>query len=107
MLGQTFEDFEFLIVDDGSSDNSAEIVKSYHDDRIRLLQTTHDRIGSLNMLLNEARGGYVACMDAAYVMCNNRLAIQYDFLEKEKDIDIICGEYAEKWRREKYLSAQG
>lgn len=64
VLAQTFKDFEFLIVDDGSDDDSVEIVKSYHDDRIRLMQNKHDYIGSLNMLLEEACGKYIARMDA-------------------------------------------
>lgn len=68
VLPQTFKDFEFLIADDGSEDDSVEIVKSYHDDRIRLIQNKHDYIGSLNMLLDEARGKYIARMDADDVM---------------------------------------
>lgn len=68
VLPQTFKDFEFLIADDGSDDDSVEIVKSYHDNRIRLIQNTHDYIGSLDMLLDEARGKYIARMDADDIM---------------------------------------
>lgn len=92
VLAQTFKDFEFLIVDDGSDDDSVEIVKSYHDDRIRLIENTHDYIGSLNILLDKARGKYIARMDADDIMRYNRLSIQYKFLENEKNIDIVCGE---------------
>ena len=51
VITQTFKDFEFLIVDDGSTDNSVEIVMSYNDSRIKLIKNKHDYIGSLNILL--------------------------------------------------------
>ena len=91
VLAQTFKDFEFLIVDDGSDDDSVEIVKSYHDDRIRLIQNTHDYIGSLNILLDEACGKYIARMDADDVMVLSRLERQFQYLETNPDIDILGG----------------
>lgn len=79
VLAQTFTDFEFLIVDDGSTDDSVEIVQSYHDSRIRLIENKHDYIGSLNILLDEARGKYIARMDADDVMMPERLKIQFEY----------------------------
>lgn len=64
ILSQSFTDFELLIVDDGSTDDSVEIIRSYSDSRIRLIENKHDYIGSLNLLLQEARGKYIARMDA-------------------------------------------
>ncbi len=90
VLAQTFEDFEFLIVDDGSTDESVEIVLSYHDDRIRLIRNNHDYIGSLNLLLDEARGKYIARMDADDVMMPERLQVQYDYMELHSDIDLVA-----------------
>lgn len=46
ILAQSFRDFELLIIDDGSTDESVEIVRSYDDSRIRLLQNHHDYIGA-------------------------------------------------------------
>ena len=51
VLNQTYENFELLIVDDGSSDNSTDIIKSYQDSRIRLFKNKHNFIESLNLLL--------------------------------------------------------
>ena len=48
-LNQTFEDFEFIIVDDGSTDNSLDIIKTYQDKRINLQSLNHDYIASLIM----------------------------------------------------------
>lgn len=91
VLAQSFEDFEFLIVDDGSTDDSVSIVRSYADPRIRLIQNNHDYIGSLNILLDEARGKYIARMDADDVMMPERLQVQYDYMEENTDVDILGG----------------
>lgn len=91
VLAQTFADFEFLIVDDGSDDNSIGIAESYADPRIRLIRNRHDYIASLNLLLREARGKYIARMDADDVMTENRLQIQYDYMEAHPDVDVWVG----------------
>ena len=74
VLSQSFQDLELLVVDDGSTDNSCDIVNSVRDNRIRLIRNQHDYVGSLNKLLDEAKGKYIARMDADDVMYPNRLA---------------------------------
>lgn len=91
ILSQSFEDFELLIVDDGSTDNSRDIVRSYDDERIRLIENEHDYIGSLNMLLEEAKGKYIARMDADDVMMLNRLSIQFHYMETHPEVDVLGG----------------
>ena len=75
ILAQTFEDFELLIVDDGSTDDSCTIIESYADYRIRLIRNKHGFIHTLNTLLSEARGKYIARMDADDRMMSYRLAV--------------------------------
>ena len=58
ILAQSFQNFELIIVDDGSTDHTLEIVKQYADPRIRLIQNKHNYIESLNLLLKEAQGKY-------------------------------------------------
>ena len=57
ILAQTFTDFELLIADDGSTDNSVEIVESYTDPRIRLISRPHNYIATLNCLLTDSYQG--------------------------------------------------
>lgn len=90
ILSQSFSDFELLIVDDGSTDNSCQIVCSYNDPRIRLIKNNHDYIGSLNLLLKEARGKYIARMDSDDIMCQNRLQVQFDYMESHSEICILA-----------------
>lgn len=91
ILSQSFNDFELLIVDDGSTDNSIDIIRSYQDPRIRLIENEHDYIGTINTLLIEARSKYIARMDADDIMFEDRLQSQYDYLESNPDIDILGG----------------
>lgn len=91
ILSQTFRDFELLIVDDGSTDNTCEIIESYDDARICLVRNKHDYIASCNLLLSEARGKYIARMDADDIMMPDRLAYQYEYMESHPEIDILGG----------------
>lgn len=91
VLNQSFEDFEFLIVDDCSADGSKDLIKSYKDGRIRLIENKENlgQVKSLNIGLEYARGEYVARMDQDDIMIKNRLKRQLDFLDRRKDISVV------------------
>lgn len=94
ILGQTFTDFELLAIDDGSTDGSAAVVKSFIDKRIRLITLENNFIESLNYGLKISKGKYIARMDADDIMLPKRLEVQYAYLEGNSDVDI-CGSWAE------------
>lgn len=83
ILAQSFRDFELIVIDDGSTDTSLEIIKSYFDKRIRLIKKQNNSgiIDSLNKGIRVASGKYIARMDADDISLPNRLKLQIDFLE--------------------------
>ncbi len=94
ILWQTFTDFEFLIIDDCSTDSSAVILDdcAKQDPRIRVIKN-EDNLGltkSLNVGLREAKGEYIARMDSDDISLPNRLSLQVSFLDNNKDVGI-CG----------------
>jgi glycosyltransferase involved in cell wall biosynthesis len=92
ILNQTFTDFEFLIINDGSSDDSEEIIKSYSDPRIRLVNNEKNLklIATLNRGINLAQGKYIARMDADDICLPTRLEKQYKVMEEDPEI-ALCG----------------
>lgn len=90
ILSQTFTDFEFIIWNDGSTDNSGEIINKYKDPRIRYF--CHDNTGlgtALNLACNEARGKYIARMDDDDISLPDRLRKEYDYLELHPDVVLV------------------
>lgn len=82
IVNQTFKDFEFIIVDDGSQDKSVNIINSFDDPRIILIKQKNKGLAvSLNVAIRAARGKYIARMDADDISMKNRLRMQWDFLE--------------------------
>jgi len=92
ILNQTFKDFEFIIVDDASTDSTLAIIESYRDDRIRIIrnETNLKLAASLNRGLKIARGKYVGRMDADDISHLERLEKLYNVLEQNPGVDI-CG----------------
>ena len=88
VLKQSFADFEFIIVNDGSTDNTRSIIESYNDKRIRLIDNDHDTIQSLNMGLKMAKGKYIARHNADEIMHIDRLKLQYSILEEFPEITV-------------------
>lgn len=108
VLAQTFTDFELLIVNDGSTDETEQIINSYTDSRIRLhSQANAGVIGALNAGLELAQGALIARFDADDVCYPNRLQVQYDFMQAHPDYVLIGsatdyidkdGEYLFEWQ---------
>lgn len=92
ILGQTFSDFDLLIINDGSTDNSVKIVSSYKDPRIKLIHNTSNLglIATLNKGLDLAQGRYIARMDCDDISMPERLSKQVSFLDAHPEIGI-CG----------------
>ncbi|MDR3118606.1 MAG: glycosyltransferase [Mediterranea sp.] len=88
VLQQSFEDFEFLIMDDGSTDNTVDVILSYSDSRIRLVKRRPDFVGSLNEGLSLARGIFIARMDADDIMHSERLRIQHKRMIRYPEITL-------------------
>jgi glycosyltransferase involved in cell wall biosynthesis len=89
ILGQTFRDLEFIIVDDGSTDQTPGILKKYAgtDSRIRLRENKENRgqAYSMNVGFRNARAGFIAVMDSDDIAKPERLEKQYDFLSANRE----------------------
>ena len=91
ILAQTFHDFEFLIINDGSTDKSVEIIRSYADPRIRLVVNEQNLglIATLNKGVDLSRGEYIARMDQDDISLHQRLEKQISFLDKNRNVGVL------------------
>ncbi len=95
ILGQTYQDFEILIIDDGSTDSSRDILECYakKDNRIRIMYNKVNRgvAYTRNRGIKEARGKYLATMDSDDMATPIRLEKEVQYLDKHKSIGAISG----------------
>jgi glycosyltransferase involved in cell wall biosynthesis len=94
ILHQTFRNWELLIVDDGSSDRTRDIVQSFGDPRIQMIADGEHRglVARLNQAIELSSGKYFARMDGDDVAFPNRLRRQVDFLTEYPNVDLVgCG----------------
>jgi len=91
ILNQTFTDFELILLDDGSSDHSLEIAKSFKDPRIKIISDGLNKglPARLNQIIDIAQGEYIARMDADDLVSLQRIEKQVALLDSSPEIDII------------------
>lgn len=95
ILSQTYSNFEFIIVDDASTDNTVSKIHQFKDSRIKLIQN-EDNLGltkSLNIGLKAARGEYIARMDADDISLPSRIEKQVVYMDNNPTT-ILCGTWA-------------
>jgi glycosyltransferase involved in cell wall biosynthesis len=84
VLDQTYQDFEILIRDDASKDNSVDIIRQFNDKRIKI-EVNSNNMGAchtLNSMIKDANGEYIALLNSDDIWLPNKLEIQVDFLDK-------------------------
>lgn len=91
VLNQTFQDFELILINDGSTDNSINIMTSFNDKRISIVNDgkNYGLIERLNQSVDIAKGKYYARMDADDIMYISRIQEQVDYLETHPDVDVV------------------
>jgi glycosyltransferase involved in cell wall biosynthesis len=91
-LNQSYRDFEYLIIDDCSTDKSVKVIESYDDSRIRLVKNTKNlgTAENINKGLSIIDSKYIVRLDQDDVSLANRVEEQISYLEKNPDLDIIC-----------------
>ncbi|MEY4463406.1 MAG: hypothetical protein RLZZ81_377 [Pseudomonadota bacterium] len=90
ILDQTYKDFEVIIVDDGSSDSTGEIIKNLKDPRIHYYyQENKGRSNARNKALTLAKGKYITFLDSDDLYLPNKLEIQVNYMEKNSDVYMI------------------
>lgn len=111
ILNQSFEDFEFIIVDDYSSDNSYKICEKYYekDNRIRLYRNEKNSklVYTLNKAIKLSKWDYIVRMDSDDIVDLKRIEYQYNYLLENPHIDILSSnlffidkDWKQIWKRE-------
>lgn len=95
ILHQTFQNFELLIVNDGSTDSTGSIIRSFSDSRIKLIENPINRglLYSRNLALIYAQGDYIAVMDSDDIASPHRLEKQYKIFQQRPNLALL-GSYA-------------
>lgn len=96
ILGQSYDNWELLVINDGSVDHTIDVINSFDDNRIRLINNESNKglIYSLNRGIEYAQGKYIARIDADDIAKPNRFEHQVAFMEMHQDI-IVCGSFME------------
>lgn len=94
VLCQTYTDFELLVLDDGSTDESVAIAEAFSDPRVRVIQCEHNFISTLNRGIEESKGQYIDRIDCDDLMFPNRLQKQVDVMEHQPNV-TVCSTYAQ------------
>lgn len=96
ILNQTYKEIELIVVNDGSTDNSKQIIKSYNDPRIKYFEHSVNRgiVKTRNECIANSNGKYIAYLDSDDFAYSSRIEKQVNFLETHKEIGL-CGSYYE------------
>lgn len=108
ILAQTFSDYEIVIVDDGSKDNTKEIVQGYGEKVRYFYQANQGKSAAQNYAVSQSRGEYIALLDDDDIWLPNKLEIQMKGLEENPELGFVCsesdlidekGEFIRRWKR--------
>jgi len=105
ILNQTYKNFEFIIIDDGSKDNSLGIIREYRKRDKRIVVITRENKGlieSLNEGIKAANGKYIARMDADDIAMPNRFEEQIKYMESHEEV-VVCGSFIETFGSKKMI----
>lgn len=105
ILSQSFPDYNFYIINDGSTDSSEDIIRSYTDNRIIYLKNNQNKglVFTLNKGIDAITEKYIARMDADDIAFESRLELQLKYME-DHPACIVCGSQTETFGEESYLS---
>ena len=99
IIDQTYKDWELLVIDDGSTDNTKAVIQSFEDPRIKYIENEGNKklIYTLNRGLEMATGKYIARMDADDISKPDRFQKQVDFMEGNPEC-IVCGTFIQMFK---------
>lgn len=105
ILTQTYKHFELIIINDGSTDDTEDIILSYNDSRIKYIKNDVNLklIKSLNKGIELAKGKYIARMDADDLSLPNRLSVQYEYMENNPNVGA-CSAFVDQISEDNIVS---